>query len=221
MEQMNIFDFIEDDYIPSYDLNKYEVKLIPCETAKDYIIENHYAHGCHNAPFPCYGIYDNGKLIGAMMFATPCSENVRASLFGEEYKDNVIELHRLHILDVTPKNTESWFISRCLKQLLIDRPYTWGVISFSDTTEGHEGVKYKATSAYRCGKTGCVTFYLDKEGRLHHPRQNGVNITLEEATKRNWQPVKRFSKNRYVYILGINKKEKKEHLKKFKLLKEK
>ena len=88
-----------------------------------------------------------------------------------------------------------------------------GVISFSDTTQGHEETIYKATNAYRCGKTGSATFYLDSNGRLHHPRQNGINISIEEAQKRGWKPVKRDSKNRYIYILGINKKEKKEHIK--------
>lgn len=213
MEQMNIFDFIEYEYKPSYSIANYQVKLIPCETAKEYIIKNHYSHGCHNAPSPCYGLYDNGELIGVLMFATPCSENVRASIFGEQYKDNVIELHRLHILDVTPKNTESWFISKCLKMLLIDRPQTWGVISFSDTTQGHEGTIYKATNAFRCGQTGSKTFYLDANGRLHHPRQNGVNISVEEARARGWDPVKRDSKNRYIYILGSNRKERKDHIK--------
>lgn len=60
----------------------YEVKKIPCKTAKDYIIKNHYSHGCHNAPSPCYGLFQDNDLIGVLMFATPCSENVRASVFG-------------------------------------------------------------------------------------------------------------------------------------------
>lgn len=63
---------------------------------------------------------------------------------------------------------------------------------------------------------GGTTFYIDKNGRLHHPRQNGVNITSEEALKRGWEPVKRDFKNRYIKILGINRKEKREHLKLFK-----
>ena len=216
MKQVNIFDFIEDDYIPSYDISKYQVKRINSETAKEYIIKNHYSHGCSNSPSPCYALYDNGTMIGCLMFATPCSENVRASLFGEKHKDNVIELHRLHILDVTPKNTESWFISRCLKMLLQYNPKIWGVISFSDTTEGHTGTIYKATNFIRCGTTGGAIFYIDENGRLHHPRQNGLNITQEEAIKRGWKPVKREFKNRYIKILGVNKKEKKEHLKLFK-----
>lgn len=211
MKQMNLYDYIEDDYIPSYDISKYKVKKINCETAKQYICEHHYSHGCHKSPYPCYALYDQEKLIGVLMFATPCGENVRASVFGEDYKDNVIELHRLHILDVTPKNTESWFIGQCIKLLLIDRPQTWAIISFSDTTQGHEGIIYKATNFMCCGQTGRRIFYLDAEGRLHHPRQNGVNISIEEAAKRNWHPVRRESKNRYILIIGKNKKEKRDH----------
>lgn len=189
----------------------YTVKRIPCKTAKEYIIKNHYSHGCHNAPSPCYGLFEVDNLIGVLMFATPCSEAVRASVFGRDYKDRVIELHRLHILDVTPKNTESWFISRCLKLLIQDKPHIRAVISFSDLTEGHTGVIYQATNAYYCGQTGKATFYLDADGRLRHPRQNGVNITQKEATRRGWEPVKRGNKNRYLFIIG-SKRERKKYI---------
>lgn len=190
-------------------MKNYDVKRISCAQAKEYIIKNHYSHGCHNGPSPCYGLFDNEQLIGCLMFATPCSEAVRASVFGAEYKDNVTELHRLHILDVTPKNTESWFISRCLKLLKSDKPQIKAVITFSDTTIGHDGTIYKATNAYRCGQTGNATFFLDENGRLRHPRQNGVNITSEMALERGWKPVKRGAKNRFIYLLYNSKKEKK------------
>ena len=194
-------------------MKDYEVKRIPCQEAKDYIRKNHYSHGCHNGPSPCYGLFDNGQLIGVLMFATPCSENVRASVFGPDMKDAVTELHRLHILDVTPKNTESWFISRCLKLLKEDKPQIKAVLSFSDSTEGHEGTIYKATNAYRLGSTGTATFYMDANGRLRHPRQCGVNITKEMAAERGWIPVKRGAKNRYLYILANSKVEKRHLIK--------
>lgn len=213
--QLNIFDIIEDDYKPSYKISNYIVKRVNVETAKEYICEHHYSKGCSNAPHPCYALYDNNKMIGCLMFATPCSENVRASVFGKGYENNVTELHRLHILDVTPRNTESWFISKCLKLLLIDEPNIWAVISFSDTTEGHEGTIYKASNFISCGKSGIATFYRDKDGRLHHPRQSGKNVTKEFIERKGWTAEKRESKNRYIKIVGINKKEKKEHFKLF------
>lgn len=196
----------------------YEVKRISCKTAKEYIIQNHYSHGCHNGPSPCYGMFDNDKLIGVLMFATPCSENVRASVFGPEYKDSVTELHRLHVLDVTPRNAESYFISRCFKLLKKDKPQIKAVLSFADSTEGHEGTIYKATNAYFCGTTGKATFYRDKSGRLHHPRQNGVNISKDRAKEFGWKEEKRGAKNRYLFLIPKSKVEKKRLLRMCKLV---
>lgn len=188
----------------------YQIQKIPAKLAKEYIHKYHYSHGSHNGPSPCFGLFDDTSLIGVLMFATPCSENVRASVFGKEYVNHVIELHRLHILDITPRNTESWFISRCLKLLKQLRPEIWSVLSFSDTTEGHSGIIYKATNAYRIGTTGKATFYLDENNRLRHPRQIGINITKEMAKERGWTPVTRECKNRYLWLLPVSKHNKKE-----------
>ena len=84
------------------------------------------------------------------------------------------------------------------------------MISFSDSTEGHEGTIYKATNAYRLGTTGRARFYRDKDGRLRHPRQNGVDISLEEARKRGWTPEMREAKNRYLYLLPSSRSERKK-----------
>ena len=147
------------------------------------------------------------------MFATPCSEAVRQSVFGAGYEDSVIELHRLHIKDGTPKNMESWFISRCLKLLKIDNPQIKAVLSFSDSTEGHTGIIYQATNAYFIGKTDNAIFYRDNAGRLHHPRQNGENITEEIAEQKGWHKELRYSKNRYLYLLPASRTEKKRLVK--------
>ena len=194
-------------------MKDYKVKRITCKEAKEYIVKNHYSHGCHNGPSPCYGLFENDNLIGCLMFATPCSENVRASVFRVEHKDSVTELHRLHILDVTPKNTESWFISRCLKLLKQDKPQIKAVLTFADKTEGHEGIIYKATNAYFCGVTSSALFFRDENGRLIHPHQCGINITKEKAKELGWKFEKRFSKNRFLYLLATSKTEKKQLLK--------
>ena len=218
-DYLDIYDYKTKSVIPSpyrylrLSENHYEVRRIDCKTAKAYIKEHHYSHGCHNGPSPCYGLFDEEQLIGVLMFATPCSENVRASVFGPEYKDWVTELHRLHILDVTPKNTESWFITQCLNLLKKDKPQIKAVLSFSDSTEGHEGVIYKATNAYKIGHTGTTTFYKDKDGRLRHPRQSGVNIKLAMAREMGWEPVKRYAKNRYLSLLPSDKREKRKLIK--------
>lgn len=185
----------------------YNVRKIPSKIGRDYIIKHHYSHGCHNAP-TCYGLFDKDELIGVCAFACPCSENVRSSVFGEDYKNSVTELHRLHILDVTPKNTESWFISRCFNMLKQDKPYIKAVISFADPMQGHVGTIYKATNAYFCGTSGKATFYEDENGKLHHPRNNGHNISITEAKEKGWKPVKCEGKYRYLFLLPKDKREK-------------
>lgn len=199
----------------------FRVERIPSKAAKEYIRREHYSRGSHNGPSPCYGLFapsEDQTLLGVLMFATPCSENVRASVFGPEYKDAVVELHRLHVIDGTPKNTESYFIARALRKVVTDRPSTRGILSFADTTEGHTGVIYQATNAYRIGHTGRAKFFLDEGGRLRHPRQNGVNISDEEAFARGWKSVVRQAKNRYLWIVGPSIAERKKFRRLCKLL---
>ena len=197
-------------------IKDYKVVMISSKLGKQYIKDNHYSHGIHNGAM-CVGLIHKNTLIGVCAFATPCSENVCSSIFGYEDRRSVTELHRLHILDGTPKNTESWFIVRALKRLKEYKPKYNAVITFADSTVGHTGVIYKATSAFRIGKTkSSATFYLDQSGRLRHPRQNGVNITKEMAVKKGWKPIKRDFKYRFLYLLPNNKRHKKQLIKKCK-----
>jgi len=185
------------------------VLKISSKVGKEFIKEHHYSHGCHNGP-TCYGLFEEKKLVGVLAFATPCSENVRGSIFGSSHVDKVTELHRLVLFDYCPKNSESWFISRCLKLLKKDKPRICAVISFADTTEGHLGIIYQATNFLYYGMSSKAKFYIDGDGRLRHPRQCGVNIKKDEATRRGWKSTYREAKHRYVILLPDSKKQKKE-----------
>jgi len=184
---------------------KLHVEKIQSKIGKEFIKKYHYSHGCHNGPMT-WGLFNNEELVGVIAFATPCSENVRKSVFGEEFKNNVTELHRLVLFDHIPKNSESYFIRSSLKLLREYKPNIYAVLSFADSTENHKGIIYQASSAFYTGTTSKSTFFLDEDGRLHHPRQNGVNISKEEALKRKWSPVKREAKHRYLFILPKRKK---------------
>lgn len=194
----------------------YRVEPIASKLGKEFVIEHHYSHGIHNGPM-CFGLFDAERLVGVCAFATPSSENVRASIFGKDHKQGVTELHRLVLLDEVPKNAESFFIVRALKELKKQRPYYQAVISFADATQNHLGIIYQATNALYCGTSSPATFFLDETGRLRHPRQNGVNITATEAKNRGWIPTKREGKHRYVYFLPDNKTHLKELKSLFKL----
>lgn len=197
--------------------DEYTVRKMNSKQGKEFIKEHHYSKGCHNGPM-CYGMFDSSDvLVGVCAFATPCSENVRRSVFGEEMKSTVTELHRLVLLDEIPPNAESWFIAKALKLLKQDKPEYRAVLSFADATEGHVGTIYQATNALFCGTSGKATFYFDVTGRLRHPRQNGVNISKQEALNRGWIAVKRDGKYRYLFLLPNSKWDRKNLLRRLKL----
>jgi len=189
-----------DDGDTSWQLDNFTVEKIHKGEAIDFVSEYHYAGGMGNAPIP-YGCrhYATGELVGVIAFHTPISENVRASVFGAEYVDRVTELHRMAIRPKAPPNTATWFISRALDALKEDRPQTWAVLSYADTTEGHDGTVYQAASADYTGMSGKETFYRDADGRLRAPRQNGDRVDTEEAKRRGWKPEMRDAKHRYVF----------------------
>lgn len=177
------------------------VRQISGKTGREYLRENHYSRTCHNGPM-CWGLFLEETLVGVCAFATPSSEAVRSSVFGEDHKDKVTELHRLHTRDGLPKNTESWFVAQSIRGLREYRPKLRALISFADSTEGHVGYIYQALNALYCGTTGRATFFRDPEGRLRHPRQSGVNVSREDALSWGWVPERRESKHRYVLLIG-------------------
>lgn len=182
-------------------MTEFIVDTIPYSEARHFIIEHHYSKGCHNGASPCFGLWSMSSiLLGVLMFATPCSENVRRSVFGVTRKDAVLELHRLVILDCTPSNTESAFVSCCLRELRKLRKEIQAVVSFADPSAGHRGVIYQACNFWYYGRTSAATFWKDQTGRLRHPRQNGRNVSKEETVRRGWIAERRAGKHRYVFL---------------------
>lgn len=184
----------------------YRIEKIRQKMGRKYIIENHYSGTCIATPI-CYGIFKEGdkekkeNLKGVIAFACPISENVRASVFGEEYKDMVFELHRMYTEDSTEKNIGSYSISKALKKFKQYKPEIRSVLSFADLAEGHEGTQYQAANAYYTGKTSKETFYKTPDGRLKHRRSGGDLTSPEEAKNKGWDVVKRPAKNRYIWFV--------------------
>jgi hypothetical protein len=193
-----------------YSFDEFVVKKLPQGVGRDFIKAHHYTGGCGTASMT-WGMYSQrtSELLGVIAFQTPISENVRKSVFGEEQKHRVTELHRMAIVDRAPHNAGSWFISRTLDKLKAYKPKYKAVVSFADTTEGHDGTVYQAANADYYGTTDKVTYYRTPDGQLKAPRQVGENITLSDAKERGWEPEQRDTKHRYVFWLPDEYQDKK------------
>lgn len=120
-----------------YDI--YYMNNVIDEETKSFIQRWHYSKSARSQQQKhVFKLVDksSNSLVGVAIYGNPMSKN--------SSKD-FIELRRLCLIDDTPKNTESYFISKTLKWLTKNTKYA-GVISFADPNKGHEGIIYKASN---------------------------------------------------------------------------
>lgn len=188
-------------------LSDFRVEHTGNADAVPFVKEHHYSGRCHTGAM-CWSLFDDGnggELVGVAAFVTPISENVRRSIWKDEYaskmKNHTTELHRFVTLDDTPHNTETWFLSRALDGLKSYKPKYKAIISFADETFGHTGKIYQASNAIYYGTSGSSTFYKDEDGNMRAPREGGYNIDKKEAKERGWTVHTRETKHRYLFLL--------------------
>jgi hypothetical protein len=125
------------------------------------------------------------------------------SLGVEDYR----AIGRLCAVEELPKNTESHFISKCIKH--IKREYDWQVLfTWADGMLGKPGIIYQASNFWYAGHIWTDT-YLTAEGEKVHPRQTnriGGRPSWAEMQDLGWQHY-RGMQLRYIYFLNDDTKD--------------
>lgn len=126
--------------------DEWQVRYIPASLARKVAEARHYMHRKPKVSYS-FGLYVAGRLAGICVFGVPASHELRKGAC-PSHPEWVIEFNRLWVDDVMPRNTESWFVSRCLAAL---PPYI--VVSYADTAQGHLGYIYRALNFKYAGWT--------------------------------------------------------------------
>lgn len=122
-----------------------QIQVIPPALAREVAEREHYMHR-KPVVSHAYGLF-SPDLVGICVFGTPASRHLQQGACPSD-PGRVIEFNRLWVDDRMPRNTESWFVARCLAQLppLI-------VVSYADTIQGHMGYIYRALNFHYAGWT--------------------------------------------------------------------
>jgi hypothetical protein len=88
-----------------------------------------------NKNYICFGLFIDELCYGIAIWSSPVS----ASL---DFK-SILELRRMALSPNCPKNTATWFLSKCIKQIKIRFPQIIKLISYQDTLV-HKGTIYSA-----------------------------------------------------------------------------
>ena len=176
-------------------MNNYSVQQIEYKDTKHLILNVHYAKRMPSISF-AYGLFEEKEFVGLVSYGSPASPSLCKGILGEEYRDQVIELNRLVLVN-NKRNEASYLVAQSLK--LLPKPRC--IVSYADTYQGHAGCIYQASNFYFTGTTKARTDMAGKNGK--HSRHH-----LGDRTNR----VYRSAKHRYVTFIG-DKKQKKEYLK--------
>lgn len=150
-------------------MGNYVVKHVSRGDIKVFIEDNHYSKNINGLKTSfCFGLYSsNGNLVGACLFGGLSTTSWKK--YGESEQD-VLELRRLVLLDDTPKNTESWFIARCISHIKANSDHKV-IVSYADPYYGHVGYVYQASNFIYLGQTSKDVLLKDTcTGKLYHSR---------------------------------------------------
>ena len=146
--------------------------------------------------------FDNNLIYGKLGMANVWKK------YGK-YEFEVIELNRLCCIDDTPKNTESYFISKTIKWLKNNTKIKT-IISYADPEYNHSGIIYRATHFKHIGFTSKGKVIMHNGKKYHdktiRTKNNGKLKPYAERLKQALESGDAFykttqSKNIYLYEL--------------------
>ena len=185
-------------------MNGYSVKMISRMECSKYILEIHYAKRWPSISY-AFGLFLDNELCGVVTYGTPPSATLKRGIAGDDYKNDVLELNRLCLLN-NQKNEASMLVGRSLRLL----PKNKIVVSFADISKGHSGYVYQATNFIYCGLSAKRTDWKVR-GKEH---LHGQTIADEfRGVKNRAQAMRdkygddfylesRARKHRYIFFIG-------------------
>ena len=172
----------------------YEIKSIDYQDCKEWFLKKHYAKRIPSVSY-CFGLFEGVDLIGVCSFGSPPSRALCIGVCGVHNANKVFELNRLIVNDGLPKNTLSFFVGKCLSML----PNELIVVSYADTSQGHNGYIYQATNWIYTGLSAKRTERYD----VDNPNRHSKSVTDKKGVDYQSLAVReRPQKHRYIFFTG-------------------
>jgi hypothetical protein len=182
--------------------DQFKVESISSIACRDWLLYKHYAKRVPSISFS-FGLFDSHKiLVGICTFGSPPSRSLCVGVCGVENANKVFELNRLCVNDGLEKNVLSYFVSKSIKLL----PDDLILVSYADTSQGHNGYIYQATNWIYTGLSAKRTERYD----INNPNKHSKSVVDNKRLKYDELAVReRPQKHRYIYFVGTKNQVKK------------
>ena len=152
--------------IVGYGSAEFYLREISRSVANKLILENHYSHKITNHSRIHLGVYMSGVLVGALQFGYAMNPASGANIVPGTANDGYLELNRMWLDDVAPRNSESMAISYAIKYIKKREPQVKWIQSFADERCGKNGIVYQAANFQYYGEHSSIFWTLD--GVVYH-----------------------------------------------------
>ncbi|XPV77704.1 MAG: hypothetical protein ACNI27_07235 [Desulfovibrio sp.] len=180
------------------------VALMPAREAREVVMKHHYSHRIVNNSFLHLGVWYKQNFCGVLQFGYALNVAAVGNIVEGSKQGDYLELNRMWLSDVAPRNSESMAISYAFKFIKRAIPSIAWVQSFADERCGCLGVVYQAANFLYAGSHKTNFYYLD--GEYYHPmlltahkkcgqRGRVLKDNIDRALKLNYRQY------RYIYFV--------------------
>ena len=152
--------------ILGFGTNDFYIKEIERDKANKIIIKNHYSKKVYSATYINLGVYMASKLVGILQYGYAMNPASCGSVVEGTEMDQYLELNRMWIDDIAPRNSESTAISYSIKYIKNRYPKIKWIQSFADERCGGLGIVYQACSFNYYGEHTSLFWTLDN--KIYH-----------------------------------------------------
>ena len=169
------------------------------DISNQIIRANHYSGTIVNNSYAFYGLYSGSDLMGVSQWGYAMNPASAKNIVKGTANDEYMELNRLWVDDAMPRNTESQFISGCIKLIKHHFPKVGWIQSFADERCVCKGVVYQACNFGYYGAH--KSMFVEFEGVMYHK----INLTKDAHNKKHNGGNRKIG-NEYAFdVLNANK----------------
>ena len=179
------------------------VREIPRDVANAVIVANHYSGKFYAASYVPLGLFIGGAMVGVLQYGYAMNPASADSVVAGTMMSEYLELNRMWIDDIAPRNTESRAISCSIKFIRGRLPKIKWIQSFADERCGLFGTVYQAAGFTFHGEHSSVFWELDGE-TFHNiiatAKHRAVTGSKGEHLQANISRATRFELRQFRYL---------------------
>jgi len=174
--------------------------------ANEIIKKNHYSNKFVNTSTVHLGVFIRDDLVGVLQYGVAMNPASGGSVVKGTSINEYLELNRMWLDDVAPRNSESKAISYSIKYIKRKLPLVGWIQSFADERCGGFGIVYQACSFSYYGEHSSIFWEIDGIAYHNSLMTNGARPKRKKWMEENKHRATKHTLRQFRYIKFIDRR---------------